>query len=141
MLNSYNKQATENIRKYIVEQDSDYICERSGYTIKQDDTDELLAYARLIFKDEMKYRIGDNYNHPGFVIFEDWAWGLALGRLFCYYYNRSAVDDLGEILEETEEQKKQYTESQAEKMLTRLIYREMEKAYNAKIRKQFPKGG
>ena len=77
----------------------------------------------------MKYAIERNYSNPCFVIFEDWARGLALGNLFCYYYNRSAVDDLGEIMEETEEEKAKYTEQEAEETLTRLIYREMEKAY------------
>ena len=61
-------------------------------------------------------------------IFKDWAQGLALGGLFCYYYNRSAKDDLGAILEESEAEKAKYTEQEAEEMLTRLIYRELEKA-------------
>ena len=63
------------------------------------------------------------------MIFEDWARGLALGNLFCYYYNRSAKDDLGKILEESEEEKAKYTEQEAEELLTRLIYREMENAH------------
>ena len=43
----------------------------------------------------------------------------------CYFYNRSAVDDLGEILEETDEEKAKYNERQAEDLLTWLIYREL----------------
>lgn len=43
----------------------------------------------------------------------------------CYYYNRSAVDDLGAILEETAEEKARYSEAQAETLLTSLIYREL----------------
>ena len=112
MLRSNSKKARENIRNYIIEWDSDYIRERSDYTIPEDDVDAILAYAYdEIFRDEYKYRIEDNYSNPCFVIFEDWAKGLALGGLFCYYYNRSAVDDLGAILEETEEEKGKYTES------------------------------
>jgi exopolyphosphatase/guanosine-5'-triphosphate,3'-diphosphate pyrophosphatase len=42
-------------------------------------------------------------------------------------YNRSEVDDLGEILEETESEKKRYTEREAESFLTRLIYNEIKK--------------
>lgn len=122
------------MRRYIVDWDADYLVERAGETIE--DTDALLAYAYDIFCDEYKYRIEDNYGNPCFVIFEDWARGLALGGLFCYYYNRSAVDDLGAILEETEEEKAKYTEMQAEEMLTRLIYREMEDAH----RKEWLKG-
>ena len=44
---------------------------------------------------------------------------------YCYWYNRSAVDDLGNILQQTSEKKAKYTEGQAEKELTRLIYREI----------------
>lgn len=127
MLKTNSKKAVENVRAYIM-QDVDYIAERSGYTIDTENTDVVLAYAWAIFKDEKKYDIERNYHNPNFGIFLDWARGLALGGLFCYYYNRSAVDDLGVILEETEEEKAKYTEQQAEEVLSRLIYREMEKA-------------
>jgi hypothetical protein len=45
-----------------------------------------------------------------------------------YYYNRSAITDLGDILEETEDERNRYTESQAEKLLTKLIYRTIQEA-------------
>ena len=44
-----------------------------------------------------------------------------------YYYNRSAVDDLAGILEETDAEKARYNEQDAEKLLTSLIYRELMK--------------
>lgn len=133
MLRSNTKKAAENVRSYIVAQDADYIAERSGYTISEDETEKLLAYAFDIFKDEMKYEIERNYRCASYPIFKDWASGLALGGLFCYYYNRSAVDDLGGILEETEEERSKYTEAEAEEMLTRLIYREMSKAHESQL--------
>lgn len=130
MIKSNSKKAIENIRKYILEWDADSIRERAEYDNRELKTDdEILAYAYEIFKDEERYEIEHNYSNPCFVIFEDWARGLALGGLFCYYCNRSAVDDLGAILEETDEEKAKYTEQQAEEMLTRLIYREMERAH------------
>ena len=130
MIRSNSKQAIENIRKYILEWDADYIKDRAEYDNRELKTDdEILAYAYELFKEEEGYGIERNYGNPCFVIFEDWARGLALGGLFCYYYNRSAVDDLGAILEETDEEKAKYTERQAEETLTRLIYREMEKAH------------
>lgn len=132
MIRSNSKKAIENIRAYIM-QDADYIAERSGRNIE--DTDEVLAYMWNCFSEEMKHSIEQNYSNPCFVIFEDWARGLALGSLFCYYYNRSAADDLAEILEETEEEKAKYTEQQAEETLTRLIYREMEKAHIREVRR------
>ena len=128
MIRSNSKKAVENIREYIM-QDSDYIAERADGAIDESNVDAVLSYAFGCFREEMGWRIARNYNFASYAIFEDWARGLALGGLFCYYYNRSAVDDLGAILEETEEEKAKYTEAQAENMLTRLIFREMEKAY------------
>lgn len=127
-LKSNSKKACENIRNYIL-QDSDYIkecAEFDGIELKTEK--EILAYAYKLFEEQKGREIEDNYHNSCFVIFEDWAKGLALGSLFCYYYNRSAADDLGAILEETEEEKAKYTEREAEEMLTRLIYRELEKA-------------
>lgn len=130
MLKTNSKKACENIRKYIL-QDEDYIREYAKYYGKElTDDAAVLAYAWDIFTREKAYYIEQNYNNPNFGIFLDWARGLALGSLFCYYYNRSAVDDLGKILEETEEEKAKYTEEQAEETLSRLIYREMEKAHS-----------
>ena len=57
--------------------------------------------------------------------FEEWAAGLPSILDTCYYYNRSAVDDLGAILEETDSEKARYSEQQAETRLTYLIYREL----------------
>ena len=44
-----------------------------------------------------------------------------------YYYNVSAVDLLAEWLEETEEEKKRFTEEQAEEKITYLLYCELQK--------------
>lgn len=130
MLKTNSKKACENIRNYIMN-DFDYIQERAEYNgivLDKNNVQSVLAYAYGIFKSEKKREIEDNYSNPNFAIFKDWAQGLALGWLFCYFYNRSAVDDLAEILEESESEKAKYSESEAEIMLTRLIYREMEKA-------------
>jgi len=60
-------------------------------------------------------------------VFIDWAQGLPSVLDTCYYYNRSAVDDLGAILEQSAREKAQYTEAEAEQLLTHLIYRELKK--------------
>ena len=62
-----------------------------------------------------------------FAAFEDWCQGLPAVLDTCYYYNRSAVEDLGAILEETAEEKARFTEPEAERRLTWLIYRELGK--------------
>lgn len=41
-----------------------------------------------------------------------------------YYNDRCAVDLLGDMLEETEEERNRYSEEQAEEMLSRMIFRE-----------------
>lgn len=43
------------------------------------------------------------------------------------YWCPQTVDDLGAILEETDQEKARYTEQQAEQLLTDLIYRELVK--------------
>jgi len=129
MLRSNGKKARENVRSYIM-QDADYLEERAqseGKTLEG--VDGYLAFAWEIFRDEMRGYIEKNYSCADFGIFLSWARGLAMGGLFCYYYNRSAVTDLGDILEETESERSRYSEQEAEEMLTRLIYREMQEAY------------
>lgn len=125
MLRTNSKKARENIRRYIIE-DKDYILERAEYDKRELNTDdEILSYAWEIFESEMSHEIKKHYGCANFGIFLDWARGLALGGLFCYYYNRWAKDDLAKLLEESESEKNQYTEEQARELLTRLIYREL----------------
>ena len=62
-----------------------------------------------------------------FVTFKDWMQGLPTAFNSTYYYNISAIDILGEWLEETDEEKIKYDENKAEEMITRLIYRELMK--------------
>lgn len=70
------------------------------------------------------------YRNNELAAFADWCAGLPGVLDTYYYYNRSAVDDLGAILEETEEEKARYTEEQAEKTITILIYKELKKGNN-----------
>lgn len=60
-------------------------------------------------------------------LFIEWCQGLPSVLDTCYYYNRSAVDDLASILEQNEQEKSKFTESQAEERLTYLIFREIRK--------------
>lgn len=52
-----------------------------------------------------------------------------------YYLNRSAVEDLGNILEENEAERKKYTESEAETKITYLMWREIYKAVSKGARR------
>ena len=132
MLKTNSKKAAENIRKYIME-DFEYLQERAEYRgmeLDENNVDQVLAFAWSIFKEEKSGEINRYRFINEYQVFKDWASGLALGNLFCYYYNRSAVDDLGDILEESAAEKAKYKEGDAEELLTRLIYREMTRAYN-----------
>lgn len=122
MLRTNSKKAVENIRAYI-EKNFDctsYDPEKEPETFKEK--------ACFILQTCRKEKFYSNYNMSDYEIFRDWCQGLPSLFDTCYYWNRSAVDDLAEILEEPEEEKNRFTESEAEEKLTYLIYRELTKA-------------
>lgn len=119
MLKTNSKKARFNVQKYI----SNY-ADFEGYGIKKPSNFKDLSKIILkIFKEEKSVQSVQN----DYTTFEDWGRGLPVALDCCYFWNRSAVDDLGDILEESEEEKAKYTEEQAEIMLTKLIYRELVK--------------
>ena len=125
MLKTNNKKARENARNYII---AGFTPE--GYTDNPpQEFPEIARFILATFGNE-KYHLPQDfryYRNNELAAFADWCAGLAGVLDTCYYYNRSAVDDLGAILEETEEEKARYTEEQAENTLTLLIYRELVK--------------
>jgi hypothetical protein len=124
MLRSNSKKARENVQDYIV---SNF--DATGYCVEVNikDFSEVATFILDTFHDEkVKY---DKRKMSQFELFEEWAAGLPSVLDTCYYYNRSAVSDLGDLLEETEEEKERYNEEQAEKRLTYLIYNELVRNY------------
>lgn len=123
MLKSNSKKAAENIRAYIVNGFTP-----DGYTDNPpQEFPEIAAFILATFRSEKYWCLQDVRYYHGCerLAFRDWCAGLAGVLDTCYFYNRSAVDDLGAILEETEQEKARYTEQQAEQLLTDLIYREL----------------
>lgn len=125
MLKTNCKIVKERIRAYILSAENVEEFAPEG-TPNETYTDK----ARAIYADFMRYYDGDNRNHGRNPrnyqeAFEEWAAGLPAIIDTCYYYNVSAVDLLGDILEETAEERAKYTESDAEHLLTYLIYREI----------------
>lgn len=130
MLRTNCKQARENIRAYIVDGFTP-----EGYTDNPpQEFPEIAAFILATFRSEKYWCTQDVRYYHGCeaLAFRDWCAGLPGVIDTCYYYNRSAVDDLGAILEETEQEKARYTEQQAEQLLTDLIYRELLKGANTK---------
>lgn len=117
-----SKQARKNVVDYIRKYAEDHLEENGLQGCSDAAMLENLreTFAREVcFKNNMLMYRGNVY----MIFREEWAKALAMDGLFCYYYNRSAKDDLGAILQETEEEKAKYTEEQAEELLTRLIFR------------------
>ena len=118
MLRSNSKKARENIRVYIMD---NFTPDSHGRDRDEFETfGEVAAFILETFRSEKRYERG-----PEAAIFTDWCQGLPSVIDTCYYYNRSAVEDLGAILEETEAERNRYSEADAEKLLTNLIYREL----------------
>ncbi len=89
---------------------------------------EVVAQA---LRDRIEREVGGPSSHwkNRYEMFQYWCSGLPGALDTCYYYNRSAVDDLGDICGETKEERSRYSEAEAEDMLTRLLCREI---YGAK---------
>jgi hypothetical protein len=125
MLKANSKKAQENIRQYIVDN-----FDATNYTDAPPvEWQEFAAFILETFKAE-KYSMMEDYryyNNNECAAFTDWCAGLPSVLDTCYYYNRSAVDDLAAILEETPAEAERFTEDQAEELLTALIYRELKR--------------
>lgn len=121
MLRTNSKQARENIRQYIIE----------NFTPENYTDEEITGFENIakfildVFKSEY-YNVTGRYTQA--EAFKNWCSGLPSVLDTCYYYNRSAVEDVKNILEETEAEANKYTEQQAEELLTSLIYRELMRA-------------
>lgn len=120
MLKTNSKQARQNVQAYIMQGFTG-----ENYGIETPETfKDTAAVIMQVFNSE-KPAEGGYSRMTEQERFADWAQGLPSILDTCYYYNRSAVDDLGAILEETAEEKARYSEQNAEQLLTSLIYREL----------------
>ena len=128
MIKSNSKEAKNNIKNYIVriyntDNDRDGLQEvTENPTIE--DFEAIAKNIYTCFIDEAYY----NYNKMRYSeqeAFSGWCSGLCGTIHTSDYYLGDAVEVLGNILEETEEEKAKYTQSQAEKMINYLIYREI----------------
>ena len=141
MLKTNSKKAIENIKKYIIENSDFSNFEEYNYIAKMDEEnrtgkrniDMFSVYAHAIYDEFYIEKVLHDKRYEKNMIttgelFIEWCAGLPSILDTCYYYNRSAIEDLGNILEETESERNKYTEKEAEEMLSKLIYRELRKA-------------
>ena len=125
MLKTNSKKARQNVRTYIVNNFTP-----DNYTNEPPtEAREIIQFIYNCFISEKFSMASDKkyYKNNEFAAFVDWCAGLPSVLDTCYYYNRSAVDDLAMILEESDEEKSRYTEAEAEKLLTYLIYNVIKK--------------
>lgn len=130
MLKTNSKKAKENLQQYIINH-----FDGTGYTdTPPEQWHDIATFIINTFRSE-KYNCTADYRYyknNELIAFVDWASGLPSVLDTCYFYNRSAVDDLGDILEETQEERDKYTETDAEQCFTRLIYRTLIMEVNKK---------
>ena len=125
MLKTNSKKARENTQQYIIDNftPENYTDENiQGFK-------DTATFILKTFRSE-KYNCTADYRYykgNEYLAFAVWCAGLPSLLDTCYYYNRSAVDDLAVILEETESEKTKYSEGAAETLLTTLIYRELKR--------------
>lgn len=125
MLKTNSKKAKENIRNYII----DNFTAETYTDTPPTEWHEIAVFIYDAFRSE-KYNCPQDYryyNNNEWKAFLDWCQGLPSVLDTCYYYNRSAVEDLGNILEQTIIERSRYEECEAEKLLTMLIYNEIKK--------------
>ena len=125
MLRTNSKKAKENIRNYII---NNFSPENHTDT-PPTEWHEIAVFIFDTFRNEKYHSIEDYRYYKGneWKAFLDWCQGLPSVIDTCYFYNRSAVEDLGNVLEQTETERSKYEESAAENLLTLLIYNEITK--------------
>lgn len=132
MLKTNLKKVIEKVRKYCVDSWNDCAEEEGLPTAESFEvaSTEILKNCineKLCFEKEKRLDfLKHYYSNSFFAAFEDWCQGLPSSLNTCYYLCK-AVKLLGEWLEESEEEKSRYSESEAEKKITYLLFRELTK--------------
>ena len=134
MLKTNSKKAKENLKDYISDEKDYIIAEYSEDVTGVNSLDSFsdLAKAILNIFAAEKAPIGAYALMTHKERFNDWASGLPLSGLFLYYYNKDVYDTIGDILEETDDEKETYrnkiSRSDAERLMTDMIYNTLTEA-------------
>ena len=125
MLKTNSRVVRERIRIYVIGNGEDIRESMEFDEIPSNKIDDILKYVWTVFMDNY-----GRFTHKGVSLqeeFSTFASGLPF-NIFDYHYNVSAVDLVGDLLDETEAERSKYSESEAEKLMDYLIFRECEKA-------------
>ena len=130
MLKTNSKEVKEKINAYIMENFKDYT-ERGadGRDIKfiKNYIARAFINEKLWDKDNNHIKSMDRQGYKStYEAFKDWMSGLPSVLDADYYYNISAINLVGDILEQTKEERNKYSESQAEELMTQLLFRELD---------------
>ncbi len=114
MLRTTNKKAGYNLDMYVVD------CMKDS-----EENLEIKEYYECLYKDFIRVEGWQlHQNVSWYEVFKDYMRGLPYN--FTYYYH-SAIKELGDILEETEEERNRFAEYQAEEKLSSMIFNRMVK--------------
>lgn len=125
MLRTNCKQVKEALKAYIVD---NYDGENYEAGTPEAEAQTFEEKARVILADVKRvkgYEVKRSNRYTWQDAFCDWCAGLPSLLDCSYHYNVSAVDLLGDMLDETEDERNRYTEQEAEEMLDKLLYREL----------------
>ena len=122
MLRTNSKKALANLEKFILDR-----CDFDGYDFIPSTPNECIKAVYDEFVKEV-FSTPSERSQNEQEAFIGWLQGLPSIIDASYYYNISAVETLGDILEETKEEKARFSETQAESLLSYMIYRRIRKA-------------
>lgn len=125
MLKTNSKKAKENTRKYIIDIFNDYV---STNETGDDPVETVKDAAAVIFADCKRVLNITHNNYVSQAAFTEYA-AMLPGYVETFGY--TAFETLAAILEETPEEAAHYTNQDAEKVLSAIVYREL---FNALLR-------
>ena len=122
MLKTNNKKVRESIKKWIVDN-----YDGEGYGLESKDFREICENIKRIFEKEKSSRRACWCLED----FKEWGEGLPSILDTWPLMTDEVINILGDILEETEEERSKYDGSQAWNLMASLIFREIDKAVRA----------
>lgn len=112
------KQEESNLIQYIRDYSEDYLVD--DYEIDKNSIQDAKGLCQAIYDIFCKEYGHEIARKPEYKAFISWAQGLAMGGLFCFWYNREALADIEKLA--GKKAPKHFTEEDAEIALTNYIY-------------------